>query len=497
MPTRSARKNPDVVVLTGAGISIPIGIPAMQGMFKAFLNRAESGISAEERQACHLFTEELGVAEDLEEFLVAADAITEFGFTSLSPLIERSISTRRKTKIIEDYNDRLNDYIASAKNLRSRILEFMARKCFRFDRDLATTLFAGLVASLARKGYPVYTTNYDFSFEHVAIENRIRINDNFTDAGQRHLWNPSIDFPLGNALTIIKLHGSVAWYVGNDGKIEKIYSNTDINPIGKPIDRIVIAPTRFKDIYAQHFFALYSHFLTNLATARVLIVTGHSLRDDYLRAAIIERVRKKPFSLVVIAPNFPTTLPTELAPARLGTFGDVTHVPFKFEEFSDELASILNDVEPNQIATRCAEVVQHRRSRKTKIAIKGKIGTLKANTKKSFTAMIDAYLSSNQKPASIRVWLEADCKTHDGTVQHEFSDQFLESPHILVGEGLSGLVRKEVPIKFTVPEYSDWVAHANKVSLHVGIVKNTVERPTAAKEPDILGKDSRTLSYTG
>jgi hypothetical protein len=181
----------------------------------------------------------------------------------------------------------------------------------------------------------------------------------------------------------------------------------------------------------------------------------------------------------------------------LGTFGDVTHVPFKFEQFSDELASILNDVEPNQIATRCAEVVQHRRSRKTKIAIKSKIGILKANTKKSFTAMIDAYLHSNQKPASIRVWLEADCKTHDGTVQHQFSDQFLESPHILVGEGLSGLVRKEVPIKFTVPEYSDWVAHANKVSLHVAIVKNTVERPTTAKEPDVLAKDSRTLSYTG
>jgi|GEM_PF-2639810 len=497
MSTRSARKNPDVVVLTGAGISISIGIPAMQGMFKAFLNRAESGISAEERQACRLFTEDLGVADDLEEFLVAANAITEFQSTSLSPLVERSISTRRKTKVIVDYQDRLKDYVASAKNLRNRILEFMARKCFKFDRGRATTLFKGLVESLAKKGYPVYTTNYDFSFEHVAIENQIRINDNFSSAGQRNLWNPSIDFPVGNALTLIKLHGSVAWYVGHDGKIEKIYSNTDINPIGQPIDRIVIAPTRFKDIYAQHFFALYSHFLTNLTTARVLIVTGHSLRDDYLRAAIIERVRKRPFHLLVIGPSFPTTLPNELTPARLGASGDVTHVPFKFEEFSDELASILNDAKPDEIASRCAEVVQHRRSRKTKIAIKGKIGTLKANTKRSFTATIDAYLQLNQKPASIRVWLKADWKTPDGTVQSRISGEFLEDPQILVGEGLSGLVRKEVPIKFTVPEYPDWVAHANKVSLHVAIIKNTVGKPAGAKESDILARDSRTLPYTG
>jgi len=497
MSTRSAHKNPDVVVLTGAGISIPIGIPAMQGMFKAFLNRAESGISAEERQACRLFTEDMGVAEDLEEFLVAANAITEFKSTSLSPLIERSISTRRKTKVIEDYHHRRDHYVASAGNLRNRILEFMARKCFQFDRDRADTLFKGVVASLARKGYPVYTTNYDFSFEHVAIENQIRINDNFTDAGRRSLWNPAIDFPVGNALTIIKLHGSVAWYVGDDDKIEKIYANTDINPIGKPIDRIVIAPTRFKDIYAQHFFALYSHFLTNLATPRVLIVTGHSLRDDYLRAAIIERVRRKPFHLLVIAPNFPATLPTELAPARFGAVGDVSHVPLKFEEFSDELASILNDVGPDEIVTRCAEVVQHRRSRKkNKIAIKGKIGTLKPNMKKPFTAIIDAYLHSSQKPASIRVWLEAEYKTPDGALHKNISGQFLEGPQLLVAEGLSGSVRQEVPIKFAVPEYPEWLAHADKVSLHVAIIKGTVEKPTALKESDILARDSRTLSYT-
>jgi hypothetical protein len=497
MSTRSSHKNPDVIVLTGAGISIPIGIPAMQGMFKAFLKRSESGISPEERQACQLFTEELGVAEDLEEFLVAANAITEFRSTSLSSLIERSISTRKNTKIIGEYQDRLKDYVASAKNLRGRILEFMARKCFQFDRSQATTLFTGIVASLAGKGYPVYTTNYDFAFEHVAIEKGIRINDNFSAAGQRRLWNPSIHFPVGNALTIIKLHGSVAWYVDDDGKIEKIYANTDINPIGRRIDRIVIAPTRFKDIYAQHFFALYSHFLTHLAKAHILIVTGHSLRDDYLRAAIIERVRKKPFQLLIISPSFPSTLPNELAPAKLGAFGDVTHVPYRFEEFSDELAAILNDAAPNEIATRCADVVQHRRSRKAKIAIKGNIGILKPKARKSFTAVIDAYLDSNQKPASIRVWLEADCKTPNGTVQHQFSGQFLENPQMLLGEGLSGLVRKDIPIKFIVPEYSDWVVNVNRASLHVAILKDTVEKPSAVKESDILARDSRTLSYKG
>lgn len=496
MSATPTRENPEVIILTGAGISIPIGIPAMQGMFKAFMNRGESGISAEEKQACELFTKDLGVAEDLEEFLVAANAITEFRSTSLSPLIERSISSRKNTKNIGEYRQRLNAYVARAENLRRRILEFMSRKCFQFDRKEANTLFTGLVTSLAKKGYPVYTTNYDFSFEHVAIENGIQINDNFSTTGQRSLWNPSIDFPVGDALTIVKLHGSVTWYVDGEGNIEKIYSNTDINPIGKAIDRIVIAPTRFKDIYAQHFFALYSHFLTDLATSRVLIVTGHSLRDDYLRAAIIERVRKKPFCLVIIDPHFPSTLPEELRPARLGSSGDITHAPYRFEEFAKDLASIIRHAKPGEIAARCAEIVHHQRSRANKISIKGNIGSLKQNSLKSFTAVIDAYIHPNERPAAVRVWLEATFKTPDGKEQNRLSGAFLESSPILIADEPSGLVQIEIPIKFTVPEYAEWAAHVDKVSLRVAVVKQSVQKPIHAKETQILASADRTLSYT-
>jgi len=496
MSPTSTRKHPEVVLLTGAGISIPIGVPAMQGMFRAFINRSESGISAEEKKACELFITELGVAEDLEEFLVAANAIMEFSSTSLSPLIERSISSRKNTRNIDDYRERLDAYVESATNLRQAILAFMSRKCFQFDRNQAKGLFSGLVTSLANKGYRLYTTNYDFSFEHVAIENGIQINDNFSSKGQRSVWNPSIDFSLGSGLTIVKLHGSVTWYIDGDGVIEKIYSNTDINPIGKTIDRIVIAPTRFKDIYAQHFFALYSHFLSDLAAARTLIVTGHSLRDDYLRAAIIERGRKKSFSLVIIDPHFPSTLPEELKPAKLGSFGEITHVPYKFEEFADDLASILNEAKPGEVAARCAEIVHHRRSRTNKISIKGNIGTLRANSIKSFVAMIDAYIMPHERPAAVRVWLEASFESPDGTKQKRVSHAFLETHPILIARKLSGLIQKEVPIKLKIPEYAEWLTQGPTVSLRVAIVKPSVQKPAQVEESQILANAKRTFSYT-
>ena len=371
----------------------------------------------------------------------------------------------------------------------------MSRKCFQFDRDEAKTLFTRLVTSLAKKGYPVYTTNYNFAFEHVAIENGIEINDNFSKKGQRSVWNSSIDFPLGNALTIVKLHGSVAWYVDGEGNIEKIYSNTDINPIGKAVDRIVIAPTRFKDIYDQHFFALYSQFLTDLASSRVLIVTGHSLRDDYLRAAIIERVRKKAFSLIVIAPQFPNTLPAELRPARLGSAGEITHIPYKFEEFADDLASIIVDATPGEIAARCAEIVHHQRSRtKNKISIKGNIGTLRPKISKSFSAVIYMYIHPIDRPAAVRVWLRAALKTPDGKDQNTVSGSFIESVPVLIAHG-SGLVDAGIPIKFKVPEYPEWAGVA-KIDLCVAIVKRSAQKPIQAKETQILAIASRTLWYT-
>jgi hypothetical protein len=348
---------------------------------------------------------------------------------------------------------------------------------------------------VSKEGHPIYTTNYDFALEHVANERNIEIADNFLQKGQRQLWNPKIHFPLGKVLTIIKLHGSVTWYADENGTIEKIYSNTDINPAGKDIDRLVIFPTRFKDIYDQHFFALYSHFLSALSEAKVLVVIGHSLRDEYLRAGIIERHRKGNFQLVIIDPTFPQKLTDELRPARIGTAGDVTHIPFKFEVFSDELASITLNSRPSDLARDCAAVVHHTKSKTNKIAIKGNIGILKTGDKKTFKALIDAYLRPHERPAYVRVWIAAKYTTPEGR-QDEMSGEFLDHGRAQVCTGLTGMVQTEIPIQIKVPEYAQWVKYASKVTLQVALVSKSAKKPVHVKSNTILAEDKRELTYT-
>jgi hypothetical protein len=484
-----------IVVLVGAGVSIPIGIPAMRGIYSAFLNKTKSDITSAEKRTCEFLTKELGVEKDLEEFLLAANAVAEFESSSLAPFVEKAISARKTAGRLREYHDRLNTRIKDVLAVRTRILDFMSKTCFRFDRAKACDIFGGFVDAVSQKGCPIYSTNYDFALEHVAIERQIAIEDNFREQGQRQLWDRDIRFSTGNVLTLIKLHGSVTWYAADDGTVEKIYNDTSINPVGRDITRLVIFPTRFKDIYDQHFFALYSHFLSALSDAKVLVIIGHSLRDGYLRAGIIERFRKGDFQLIVIDPVFPDELPSELRAARLGSSGRVTHVPYKFEEFSDDLASIIINSTPSSLAQRCADIVHFRKSRSNKVAIKGNIGSLKAGEIKRFKANVDAYLLPHDRPAHIRVWLEAECVTPDGQKQSRVSHEFLEGGDKLVCTDLSGMIQEEIPLEIRVPDYAQWAKLAGKATLKVGLVRSSAKKPAQIRDHAAIATDERELAY--
>lgn len=496
MDKKTNKQSPEVIFLIGAGISVPLDIPAMHGIFKAFMNKGKSGITDNEKRICQIFIKELGVPDDLEEFLLATNTIIEFKDSSLIKLIEKSISPRKSSSRVLDYQEKLNKSIKNVRAVQRKILKFMARTCFRFNRSKALNILYGFVEAVASKGYPIYTTNYDFAFEYVAEEKGIIIQDNFVKKHQRYIWNHDIDFPTGNVLTIIKLHGSVTWYVDNTGVIEKIYSDTDINPVGHDIDRLVIFPTRFKDIYEQNFFALYSHFLTALSTASCLVVIGHSLRDDYLKAGIIERYRKGKFQVIFIDPDFPLGLPSEMNPTPRDQSRRTTHVPYRFEAFSDDLADIIMNTPPLDIAQKCANIAHHIKSKTDKIKIRGNIGSLRVGQKKHFKAAIDARIPRDKKPAYVRVWLGANYRLPTGEEKKEISPNFIDEWKTQVATKLSGMVKTEVDIAIEVPEYPEWLKHTNKVTLYVGLLTTSSRKPTQLSPNNILAEDRRELVYT-
>lgn len=228
-----AQNSEKVIFLFGAGISIPIGIPAMEGTYREFINKKNTALTPVNRKTCEFFTKEMGISNDLEEFLLAANTLIEFKSSKLKRFVENNISKKPSATKVREFEKNLDSSIEEVRAIRIGILEFLSRKCFQFDREKALKINAGFVEIVSQLAHPVYSTNYDYAFEHVAIEKGLAIIDNFNKTGQRYLWNKDINFEGNGGLKLIKLHGSVTWYKDKSGSIEKIYSHTRINPQGK------------------------------------------------------------------------------------------------------------------------------------------------------------------------------------------------------------------------------------------------------------------------
>jgi len=485
----------DVMFLFGAGISIPIGIPAMEGTYNAYINSTRPKLSAKHKKICDLFTKEMGVSKDLEEFLLAANNIIDFQDSKLNRFVEKNISRSKSSLKISDFNKNLKVNIIDIIEVRNGILDFLSNTCFKFDREECIKINLGFVETLSKLGHPVYSTNYDYAFEHVAIEKGIKIIDNFIKTGQRNLWNENVDFEEVNGFKLIKLHGSVTWYSDNQGNIEKIYYNTNLNPQGDEVEKIVIVPTRFKDIYSQHFFALYSRFLNSLTQSKVIIIAGHSLRDDYLRAGIIERNRKGNFQIIIIDPNYPDIVKNELPPVRQGTVGRIIHLPYKWEEFSDELSFILLNSTPAQIASNCIKIFNKYKFQKNKIFIKGNIRELKVLQSKEISVETKAHLSLNQKPVNMRVWLSAEYTDTDGTKKNQVFNEFIEEKEIQFGNNLTSIIESTNKIKIKIPKIPKWLEVNCKVTLNVALVKSNITKPLLAKDQSLIVSCNKLLPY--
>lgn len=343
------------MILFGAGVSVPLGIPAMRELYADFLRTGKSGITDSERHTLNYFSKAVGIQRDLEEFLVASNMLHEFEEGGFNAYFERAVSHHTTGAKIEKYRERLGHRKQQVLALRSRALDYLFDLCFKFDRGVAIDIFGNFVKAVADMGCPVFTTNYDFALEHVAAEKGIRIEDNFVRKGLRQVWNPAVRFPAGDALTLIQVHGSVTWYADREGVVEKIRNPTDMNSMGAKVEQKLIFPARPKGVYEPHFFALYSHFLTVLSDAELLLVAGHSLRDDYLRAGVLNRLREGKTRIVIVDPQYPQKLSLELKPPT-GKAGQVTHVPRKFEECADPIADMIRRVEPREIPECCAGI---------------------------------------------------------------------------------------------------------------------------------------------
>ncbi len=172
---------------------------------------------------------------------------------------------------------------------------------------------------------PVFTTNYDVSFEWLRPELKndyaIHVEDAFEGdlPGGAHSWRrerlhkgPPND--ANRYVWIFRLHGSVAWESTESFSLWRTWSYDDPPawlrfdrerqpaPDRSPWERRMVVPSKEKRPFQDPFWTEYRYFLRCLDNARVVIFLGYSFADDHIRAAVGEATRRnEQLNLIVIS----------------------------------------------------------------------------------------------------------------------------------------------------------------------------------------------------
>jgi hypothetical protein len=300
--------NSSIVVLTGAGASIPVGIPGMVAMVRAF---KDSLSRSDPVRRSYQEIVAAGVPDDLEEVLQFCNRLTELEASQIRAILQDAAAPRGGSALAT-FERRLDEKIGEARELRSSLIRWIGEVCLRFNREDAISIYADILPLIAQLQIPVFTTNYDGVFDYVAETLKMPVADNFkiNDRGRR-FWDPTHESFSNAGLKLIKMHGSIYWHAtAGNVSIEKLIQPAPLNAEGEAVTQLLIFPTRFKDIYQQNYFPLYTAFTRTLGNASILVLIGHSLRDEYLHAAVRERLKDPEFALIVIDTHLPAAVRT-------------------------------------------------------------------------------------------------------------------------------------------------------------------------------------------
>jgi hypothetical protein len=159
--------------------------------------------------------------------------------------------------------------------------------------------------------FPVFTTNYDWTFERVVERLKQRITagvDGFVMKPMGSIWDAQVFHRLKGArrwqFVLFKLHGSTSWYRQTSGRIVKIM-HAEKDP-GR-LTNVVIYPTQAKTrlVDDEPFRTAYQYLRACLSIgARLCLVIGYSFRDPEINQAFKLGLANNPrLCMIVLDPK--------------------------------------------------------------------------------------------------------------------------------------------------------------------------------------------------
>lgn len=299
------RRREKLVIIIGAGASVPMGIPAMKGFTKEFEKHCDEILSKDEAKWFIKYilrylkkAANLGRFWDLEELLLRVRELKNAENSAITKLY-RKFSFRGNSKSKDKFDQKITSMAQEYSELERELLKFIREKCIRPDIKKGVEIYSNLFKLSKNFDLEIFTTNYDPIIENVCDNINIPYADGFMPEGNTGYfsWNPESLYTQN--LNLFKLHGSITWYKDSSGKIIKF--PIDISKMGD-VQSVIIYPTEYKELFKPPFNRLYFEFTKSIFKSTNCLAIGHSFRDDYMRELLLEKIRQEKYKLTIIDP---------------------------------------------------------------------------------------------------------------------------------------------------------------------------------------------------
>ena len=273
-----------VLLFTGAGASVELGVPAMRGMvdnLHGYLRR--EGLSQEIYQRFETIIED--VSFDLEGLIEAIENL------------ERGEVSREKIGMDVD-----EELLNTVRTMRWETEWFVQQSCERITERAASALWGAMLRRVQGHELCIVTTNYDRSLEIACHHQGVVADDGFEEFTSREFakWR-GID--SASPIKLLKIHGSTDWYQGDSNEVYKlkhplpIFGDLNVSSRNGEVPRLssaMILPTKEKIINRPPYPDLVTEFRNTARSREMAVFLGTALRDPDIMDIFVQCAEKMP-----------------------------------------------------------------------------------------------------------------------------------------------------------------------------------------------------------
>jgi len=318
MPLPDAIRKSPIVFLTGAGASVPLGLPATAGFLARFVEAMPRRLAGATPELWRFASERLTQRQpgDIEVVLQELEAVetwakqfgADFSFAqSAADFFRPTLSASADVadvavsgladQLSRDLQAMCTTFASWSRRVADAIYDEVIECYGSVAPTAAADLYRGLLGVMDQfeavaplRTVPLFTLNYDIAVEQAVDGLGLGIVDGFVGGAVGRRWTPRAyhdynEKPDVITVVLVKLHGSVRLGRTEGGALIELPAGTYRDP--PPHRHAVLYPSLGpKSLDEEPYRANYSMLRACLMHARLFVVIGSTLRDTELNVLI-------------------------------------------------------------------------------------------------------------------------------------------------------------------------------------------------------------------